>query len=82
MQIPQQPPILPTVPVQVPQPTGQGILTLSGYNQTDAETLPDFDDMVVDSDDRQCSPCLQTERFGPPELGINDDDLYVPVSAS
>lgn len=47
----------------------------------DADALPDLNDIVVDSDS-QCSPSSQTEQFGPPELGINDDDLYVPVRAN
>jgi hypothetical protein len=61
---------------------GQGGSILSGYNLADADTLPDFDDMVVDSDERSPPVFSQTEQFGPPELGTNDDDLYVPVSAN
>ncbi|KAF8507621.1 hypothetical protein JB92DRAFT_2959417, partial [Gautieria morchelliformis] len=64
--------------VRLPPLTGQGNSILSGYSLADAESLPDFDDMVVDSDERPPPVFSQTEQYGPPELGTIDDDLYVP----
>ena len=63
-------------------PTGQELLKLGGYNQQDADALPDFDD----DDDVPMSSKVDVSRpeteqqYGPPELGIDDEDLYVQVS--
>lgn len=67
---------------QLPPPTAKTLLDLSGYSQDEAAALPDFDAVDVDFGYSSGSPLPQTEQFGPPELGIDDDNLYVPVSAS
>ncbi|KAF8589750.1 hypothetical protein K439DRAFT_1628529 [Ramaria rubella] len=58
------------------------LMALGGYNAYDAETLPDFEDDVLMTENEPTRIHLNTEQYGPPELGIEDDDLYVPHDAT